>query len=103
TLASRLALDGSDEPERAAGRGAVVVRDPEREPEERRRQLLDDALDRGRLDPLRRRHVDLRHDSAAARVPEPDLDDRSRPDLVRNLVFELPRKRTRRDERIDRG
>ena len=97
----RAPLDGSDEPERASRRRAVVVRDPEREAEERRRELLDDALDRSRLDPFRRDDVDLRDDAAATGVAEPDLDDRARPDLVRHLVRELAREGARGDERID--
>ena len=101
TRAASLPLDGSDEPERASRRRAVVVRDPEREPEERRRQLLDDALDGSRLDPFRRDDVDLRDDAAATGVAEPDLDDRARPDLVRNLVRELAREGAGGDERID--
>ena len=49
-LAAR-ALRRSDERERAAGRRAVVVREPERELDERCGQRLDDALDRSSLDP----------------------------------------------------
>ena len=70
---------GATSCERARRRRAVVVGDPERELDERRRQLLDDALDRRGLDPVRRRNVDLGHDAAAPRVPEPHLDDRARP------------------------
>ena len=45
TLAARLSLHRRDERERARRRRAVVVRDPERELDERFGQLLDDAFD----------------------------------------------------------
>ena len=44
-----------DQLERARRRRAVVVREPERQIDERRRQLVHDALHRQRLDPGRRR------------------------------------------------
>ena len=50
-LAAR-ALRRGDERERPARRRAVVVREPERELDERRGQRLDDALDRSSLDAL---------------------------------------------------
>ena len=102
-LAAGLPLHGRDQRERASRRRAVVLRDPERELDERLRQLLDDALDRRRLDAFRRRDVDLVDDTSPLRVAEPHLDDRARLNVVRDLVRELARERARRYERIDRG
>ncbi len=102
-LAAGLALHRRDERERAAGRRAVVVRDPERQLDERFRQLLDDTLDLGGLDALRGRDVDLRHDTASLRVAEAHFDDRAGPDLVPDLVGELACERARRYEGIDGG
>ena len=48
-----LPLDRRDERKGAAGSGAVVVRDPERELDQRAGNLFDDALDRRRIDPFR--------------------------------------------------
>ena len=100
-LAARLALHGRDERERASRCRAVVVREPERELDQRRRELLDDALDRRRLYPVRRRHADLRHDAAPARVAEAHLDDGAGADRVWHLVRELAREGARGHERID--
>ena len=79
-LAARLALHGRDERERAPRRRAVVVRDPERELDERRRQLLDDALDRRASMPCGGATLDLGDDAAPLRVAEAHLDDGARAD-----------------------
>jgi hypothetical protein len=64
-----------DERERPRGGGSVVLREPEREVDERGRELLDDAGDRCDLDPLRRPAVDLDDDPALAPAPERNVDD----------------------------
>ncbi len=53
--------------ERARRSRAVVVGDPEREIDERRRQLVEDRLDRRRLDPRRRRRLRSRRRRRARR------------------------------------
>ena len=78
-LAARLALNGSDERERASRSRAVVVGDPERELDERLRQLLDDALDRRDVDAGGRVDAELDDEAAALRVAEAHLDDRADP------------------------
>ena len=100
-LAARLALHRRDELERAPGRRAVVVRHPERELDERSRQLRHDTLDRRRRHPVGRRHSDLGHNATPLRVAEAHLDDRAGLDLVGNLVRELTRERAGGDERVD--
>ena len=102
-LAAPLRVVRRDERERARRRRAVVVGEPQREIDERRRQRLGDALDRRRLDAVRRRDVDLGDDAAPPRVAEPHLDDRALLRLVRHLVRERPRDRARGHERIDGG
>ena len=72
-LAPPLRVVRRDQPERTRGRRAVVVGQPEREVDERRRHRLADALDRRRLDALGRRDVQLGDDAAAAGVPEPHV------------------------------
>ena len=100
-LLAPLPLDGRDQLERAARRRAVVVGDPEREVDERGRQLVDDGLDRDRMDPLRGLVHDLDDDPALPRAAERDRDDRTLLRPVRQLVGERPRQRARRHERVD--
>ena len=100
---SCLPLHRCNERQCATGSRAVVVGDPERELDERPRQLLDDTLDRRRVDSLWRLHVDLGHDAALLRVAETHLDDGTGTDVVRNLVRELAREGAGGHERIDRG
>jgi len=78
-------------------------REPEREVDERRRDLADHSLDRTRVDPGRRRVDQPRHDPARTRTPERHTDDRADTDTLVDLVGELTSDRTRRHERIDRG
>ena len=96
-LLPALPLLRSDEPERAPGGRAVVVGEPECELYERRRQLLDDALDGRRLDPGRRGLVDPDDHSACFRAREPNRDDGPTLDVVRRLIREGARERTRRN------
>jgi hypothetical protein len=92
-----------DEGERARGGRAVVVREPESEIDERRREGLEDALDRGRLDSFRPLDVDVDDDATALRVAEADLDDRALLRPVGNLVRERARESAGADERVDGG
>ena len=101
-LAAR-ALRRGDERERAAGRRAVVVRDPERELDERSGQRLDDALDRDGLDPRRGRVLEIDHNPSLTSPAEPDRDDVPAYDILGHLVRERACQSTRRHERIDRG
>ena len=89
--------------ERARRRRAVVVGEPERELDERRRQLVEDALDRGGLHPGRRLDTGRDHDPACSRAAEADRDDRADADVLRHLVRERPRDRAGGHERIDLG
>ena len=103
-LAATLAHERRDERERARRRRAVVLGEPEREIDERRRKLLDDPLDRRDLDPLGRATVDVDDDAARLGAGEAHLDDRALLDLVGHLVGEDPRgQRPGVDERVDRG
>ena len=87
--------------ERARRRRAVVVGDPEREIDERRRQLVEHRLDRRRLDPRRRIDSGLDDDAARGTASEADRDDRALLDAFRHLVGERPRDGARGDEWID--
>ena len=101
-LAAALRVVRRDERERARRRRAVVVGEPEREIDERRRQRLRDALDRRGSNAVRQRHADLGDDAAPARVAELHLDDRALR-VLRHLVRERPRHRPGGHERIDGG
>ena len=72
----RVGCCGAIERERAGRRRAVVVREPEREIDERRRERLEHALGRDRLDVGRRLDVDVDDDAAPTRVAEADRDER---------------------------
>jgi hypothetical protein len=102
-FATWFALHGGNEPERAAGSRAVVVGDPQRQLDERGRQLLDNPFDRDGVDPGRRVDIDVRDDRASSGVAESDFDDRAPSDAVGDLVGELTRERACGDERIDGG
>jgi hypothetical protein len=102
-LASRLPLHRRHQRQCAPGRRAVVVGDPERQLDERARQLFDHSLDGGCVDPHRRLNVDLRYHTTPACVAEANLDHRTWADVFGNLVGELARERTRGHERIDGG
>ena len=102
SLAPRRAAQRGDELERAGGRRAVVVGDPEREVDERRRDLVEQPADEGRLDARGSLDADVRNDAAGRAPPEADGDDRALADALRHLVRERLRQRAGRDERIDR-
>ena len=82
---------GRDELERPRRGRAVVVGKPEREIDERRRQLVEDALDRRRLDAVRRGDTGLDDDAACGGAAEADRDDGSLPHSGRHLVGEEAR------------
>ncbi len=100
-LAAPLRLLRRDQPERAGRRRAVVVREPESEIDERRRERLEHPLGRDGLDVGRRFDVDVDDDTAATRVAEPDREDGALLHLVPDLVGERPRERARADDRED--
>ncbi len=103
TLAAAGRIVGSDKGEGSGGRRAVVVGEPEGEVDERGRQRLEDAPDRGGLDSLGSLDTDLDHHAAPARVGEADLDDCALLHRVGNLVGEGPREGAGVDERVDGG
>ena len=96
-------LERRDERERATGRRPVVVRDPERELDESRRDQVDGPPDGDGLDPGRRLDTGLHDDAAAARSSESNLDDRALLHSVRHLVRERPGEGARGHERVDGG
>ena len=91
----------SDELERPGRGRAVVVGKPEREVDERRRQLVEDALDRRRLDAVGRRDACFHDDPAGRRAAEADRDDCPFSDSGRHLVGEEARDGPGGDEWID--
>ena len=98
----RLALSfGCDELESPRGGRAVVVGEPEGEIDERRRQLVEDALDRRRLDAGRCGDSCLDDDAPCRGAAEADRDDRADADVARNLVRERARDGAGGDKRID--
>ena len=87
---------------RAPARGSFRrVSDPERELHERLRYGADDRLDGPRLDAGRRLVEQSDDDPAGARPAERHAHDRADLDGAVDLVRELARDCTRRDERID--
>ena len=102
-LAAPLGLLRRDQGERASRSRAVVVREPQREVDERRRQRLQHALGRDRPDVGRRLGVRVDDDPAAPGVAEGDREDGSLPNLVLDLVREEPRERAGADDRVDGG
>ena len=94
---------GRDQRQCARRRRAVVVGDPERELDQRGRDLADHSLDRAHVE-AGRRLVDPRDDDPArAGASERDPHDRPDADAVVDLVREFARDGPRRHERIDRG
>ena len=77
-LASPRRHAGRDERQRSGGGRAVVVGEPEREPDERSREPVDDAPRLGDVDAGGRLDVRLDDDAAKAPAAEPDRDDRPR-------------------------
>jgi hypothetical protein len=102
-LAPAHAQARSHELERPGRRRAVVAGDPEREIDERRRQLVEHALDRCCSDPWRSLDAGLHDDSARRAAAEANGDDCSLADAVRHLVGERTCDRARRDEWVDGG
>ena len=99
-FAARRPLHRRDERQGARRRRAVVVRNPEGELDQRRWQLVDDALDRRDLDARRCRDAELDDEPAPLCVPEAHLDDRADTRVLRHLVGERPRDRARGDQGI---
>ena len=77
-----------DELECPRGRRAVVVRHPEREIDERRRQLVEHTLDRRGLDPGRSLSAVLDDNAPGGTAAEADRDDRALAHPVRDHVGE---------------
>jgi hypothetical protein len=91
------------EGQRACRRRAVVIGQPEREVDERRRNSVDDRARIGDLDPVGRIDVHVDDDAADASSAEPDRHDMTTGDILRNAVRERPRERTGGDEGEDLG
>jgi hypothetical protein len=96
------ALTWSDESQRSRGRRSVVVGKPEGELDELRRDPIDDRSCTLDLDPGRAPDAGLHDDPAHGSRTEGSRDDVSSRELFVDLVRERARKRTGRDERIDR-
>ena len=102
TLAAPRPHPRRDELQRARRSRAVVLGQPERQVDERRRELVEDAPDRSCLHPERRRFLQPDDDAAHLRAPEGHRDDRPLPHFLRHLVGERreqPRERRRGDRR----
>ena len=82
-----------DERERAGRRRAVVVGDPERELDERRRDLPDHASIGRASTPAGAASSIADDDAACARTAERDAHDRAHPDALVDLVGELAARR----------
>ena len=102
-LAAASAGEGRDQGESTGRRRAVVVGQPQRELDERRRHAIDDDAGVGDLDSGRRLHAGLDDDAAQPPRAEPHLDDVSGSNLVRHAVRERARERASRHERVDLG
>src|SRR6266513_5825279 len=96
-----LPLDRRDQFQRPPGRRAVVVRHPQREVDEHRRQLVEYGVDRNGLDPRGRLVDELDDYSPPARATERDRDDGALRGAVNELVGERPGESARGDERVD--
>jgi hypothetical protein len=102
TLPARRPADGRDELEGARGGRAVVVGEPQREIDERGRNLVQQPADRRRLDPRGRADADVGDDATGRAAPEPDRDDRALDRPLGHLVRERPREGAGGYERVDR-
>ena len=102
-LTASLPLGRRHQFERPRRGRAVVVREPQREIDERLRQLVDHVADRRRLHAFGRALLQADDHAAPLGPAEANRDHRSLADLGRNLVRERPRHRPRRDERVDGG
>ena len=96
----RLRCDQGERPRRG---GAVVVGDPEREVDERRRHLPDDLLDGDRRDAVGRAGLERDDDPASPPPPERHRHDRARPHALLDLVRERARDGAGGHQREDRG
>ena len=90
-----------DECERAGGRGAVVVREPERELDERRRNAIDDVARVRDHDAVRGRDARVDHDATHLPCAESDREHVALFHVVGDAVCERARQRARRHQRID--
>jgi hypothetical protein len=100
-LAAPCPLLWRDQRQRAGGRGAVVVGEPESEVDERRRERLQHPLGRNGLDVGRRLGIGVHDNAAPTRVAEGDREHGALPHVVGDLVRERPRERARADDRVD--
>ena len=100
-LLSPLPFHRRDQLERPPGRRAVVVRDPEREIDEHRGQLVEHGVDQNRLDTLGSLVDELDDDSPPPRATERHGDDGALRRSVRQLVGEWPRERAGRHEWVN--
>ena len=91
----------SDERQRTGGCRTVVVREPERELDQRGRDRVDDVAGVGDVDSHRRHDIRLDDDAPQLASAESDRQDVALPHVVRHPVRERPRKRTGSDERVD--
>ncbi len=101
-LASSLRSLRCHECQSACGRRAVVLGDPEREVDERCRDLVQHLRDRNRRDPGRGDLLLADHDATDARTPERDRHHRSLGHAVLDLVRERTGECPCRHEREDR-
>ncbi len=92
-----------DERECARRRRPVVLREPERELDERRGNAVDDRARGGDLDAVRRVDSDVDDHAAHAPPTETDAHDRAALDVVCDLVRERTRERAGGHERVDLG
>ena len=92
-----------DQRQRAGRRRAVVVREPEGEVDERRREGLEHAFGGDGLDVGRRLGVGVDDDAAPPGIAERNREHGSLPNLVLDLVREQPRERAGTDDRIHGG
>ena len=102
---TRLATPGTrmrcDQGERTRGSRPVVVRQPERELDERGRDAIDDRARVRDLEALGSRDTGRDDDAPQFTGTEPDAQNVSARDAARRRVRERPRQRTRGHERID--
>ncbi len=92
-----------DELERASGRRAVVVGQPQREIDERAWDLVEQRADRSEGDTRRRRDADLGDHATRAGASQADGDHGPFSHPVGHLVGERARERAGAHERIDGG
>ena len=92
-----------DERQRASGCRAVVIGEPERKLDQRRRDAVDDGPRVGDLDAARRLHAGRDHDPANMSAAELDRRHVARSDVARDAVGERACERPRGDERVDLG